>query len=138
MEDLRDQGFRQITLSGRRPDVLIVDALDRNRRPVRLIVDAYDGEILERYARDAGLAHATPRACLLKHACRAKPRVQTGPKPTLANPATPLPPRRPDGMAQAPAGSANPLNGRPAPVAPARDPALWAPSAPAPSQKQGQ
>jgi hypothetical protein len=138
MEDLRDQGFRQITLSGRRPDVLIVDALDRNRRPVRLIVDAYDGEILERYARDAGpgprnTAGLSPETRLPRETPRAN-RPETNP----GEPATPLPPRRPDGMAQAPAGSANPLTGRPAPVAPARDPSLWAPSAPAPSQKQGQ
>lgn len=134
MEDLRDQGFRQMTLSGRRADTLIIDAMDRHRRPVRLIVDAYDGEILERFARDVapgprGTAGLNTDPRLPREAPRnTRPDIPSGQSET------PLPPRRPDHVAQAPGSVLGVGPGRPAPVAPARDPSLWAPSAPAQPQ----
>lgn len=127
-EDLRDQGYRSLTLSGRRPDILVVDAIDRNRQPVRLIVDAYDGEVLERFQRDAGTpaprgtAALNPDPRLPRETPRARPETPAG------ETANPLPPRRPDAVAQGPGSGA--ATGRPAPVAPARDPSLWAPQAP--------
>lgn len=135
-EDLRDQGYRSLTLSGRRPDVLVVDAIDRNRMAVRLIVDAYDGEILEKFPREAGTP-APPRGTA---GLTPEPRLprDTAPKATrpdgTANDARPLPPRRPDSVAQAPGVSSTaPSANRPAPVAPARDPSLWAPQSAAPT-----
>lgn len=143
-EDLRDQGFRSLTLSGRRPDVLVVDAIAPNRQPVRLIVDAYDGEILERYARQAAAPLAPRGPGSLGPDIRAPREAPPGTGGFMAEPrssrstevgngtATPLPPRRQDNVAQGPNNAApaigSPNAARPAPVAPARDPSLWAPN----------
>ncbi|MFY8114698.1 MAG: hypothetical protein ACOVOC_10800 [Rhabdaerophilum sp.] len=129
-EDLRDRGYRSLILSGRRPDVLVVDAIDRNRQPVRLIVDAHDGEVLERFQRDAGTPAPRGTAALNpdpRFPREGAPRSRT--EPSSGQAANPLPPRRPDAVAQLPGSGA--ATSRPAPVAPARDPSLWAPQGPA-------
>jgi len=134
-DDLRDQGYRGLTLSGRRPDVLVIDAIDRNRQPVRLIVDAHDGEVLERFVRDVGIPAPSRGTAALNPDMRPGRDILSREAPRTSRPdssagdaTTPLPPRRPDSVAQLPGSGA--ATGRPAPVAPARDPSLWAPSTP--------
>jgi hypothetical protein len=51
VEELEDRGFRDLVLISRRPDVYVIEGVSPRREPVRLIVDAYDGEILERFSR---------------------------------------------------------------------------------------
>jgi hypothetical protein len=51
VEDLEDRGFRDLVLVSRRPDVYVIEGMSPRREPIRLIVDAYDGEILERFTR---------------------------------------------------------------------------------------
>jgi hypothetical protein len=47
---LARQGYRATTAAQRRGDVVIVDVEDRYGQPMRLIVDAMDGSILQRFA----------------------------------------------------------------------------------------
>lgn len=51
VEELEDRGFRDLVLVSRRPDVYVIEGVNARREPVRLVVDAYDGEILERFSR---------------------------------------------------------------------------------------
>lgn len=51
VEELEDRGFRDLVLVTRRADVYVIEGISPRREPVRLIVDAYDGEILERFTR---------------------------------------------------------------------------------------
>lgn len=115
-EDLRDRGFRPLGVASRRPDVIVIDAIDPRRQPVRLIVDIYDGEILQRFAREADTALA-PQP-LNPDARKRKAEKPSPEADKLAE--LPAPPRRPaDGsIATSP---------RPAPVAPARNPSEWLP-----------
>lgn len=152
LDDLEERGFRNLAIVTRRPDVFVIDAIDQRRQSVRLVVDAYDGEILERFPRDRAVASRstegnlsgrrdlprgtrpddkprleTPRVETPKLEDKAKPedkpRAQEAPKAEETRRAElPTPPRRPAG----PAATA-PVGNRPAPVAPARNPADWAP-----------
>jgi hypothetical protein len=130
LEELQDRGYRAVTIVGRRPDVFVVDAIDARRQRVRLIVDAYDGEILERFGREReagprepGPRDASPLAIEPRRREQARPPKVENSEGRVAE--VPVPPRRPNGGAIAPAPA--PLAGRPAPVAPARDPSTWAP-----------
>ncbi|MGL5448412.1 MAG: hypothetical protein ACRDBL_13985, partial [Rhabdaerophilum sp.] len=60
VEDLEDRGFRDLVLVTRRPDVYVIEGISPRREPVRLIVDAYDGEILERFSRGRAAAALAP------------------------------------------------------------------------------
>lgn len=60
VEELEDRGFRDLVLISRRPDVYVIEGMSPRREPVRLIVDAYDGEILERFFRTPHTAALTP------------------------------------------------------------------------------
>lgn len=51
VEELEDRGFRDLVLVSRKPDVYVIEGVSPRREPVRLIVDAFDGEILERFTR---------------------------------------------------------------------------------------
>lgn len=122
MEDLAQQGYRPVGVVSRRADVVIVDAISPRNTPVRLVVDAYDGEILERFVRenDAGRPLNGPDA-------RKRDQVRA-PKPETRVAEIPLPPRRPATNTVTPAPIAPSATApRPAPVAPARDPSQWAP-----------
>lgn len=122
-EDLRDQGFSSMSVASRRPDVFVIDAIDRRNQAVRLVVDAFDGEILERFARRSDTARTPDRLS----PDRKDPTRSTRGEPPAGETSVaelPAPPRRP--------GSAAPSSGalpalRPAPVAPPRSPADWAP-----------
>lgn len=121
-EELAELGYRPLAVASRRPDVFVIDAMDRRNQPVRLVVDAYDGEILERFARPDDPARTLPP---LPADPRRKEQAKT-PKADTKVAEIPLPPRRP-GAGNA-ASSSAPLPAlRPAPVAPARNPADWAP-----------
>ncbi|MCA1998566.1 MAG: hypothetical protein LDL25_02135, partial [Hyphomicrobiales bacterium] len=93
--ELEDRGFRSLTIVARRPDVFVIDAVDPRRQTVRLIVDAYDGEILERFARERDLTARTPDtrrdAPRTSRPDGAKPDDKAAEK--TAEP--PVPPRRP-------------------------------------------
>lgn len=118
-EDLASRGFRQLGLAARRADVLVIDAIDSRNQPVRLVVDAYDGDILERFAQPGRTASPLLPEQRKKEQTRS-PGADAHPSDTrLAE--VPSPPRRP---------SAGATSNRPLPVAPARDPSLWAPAAP--------
>lgn len=125
-EDLAARGFRSLALAARRPDVIVIDAIDSRSQPVRLVVDAYDGDILERFAQP-GVAARTPSLTPSPLSPDARKRDQTRSPGANAQPSDtrlaeiPAPPRRPSSVVGAPVG-------RPQPVAPARDPSLWAPA----------
>lgn len=122
MEDLAQQGYRPVGVVSRRADVVIVDAISPRNTPVRLVVDAYDGEILERFVRE----NDTSRP-LNGPDARKRDQVRT-PKPETRVAEIPLPPRRPATNTVTPAPIAPSATApRPAPVAPARDPSQWAP-----------
>jgi hypothetical protein len=113
--DLRERGYSRIGVVQRRGDVVIVDAVSPRRQEVRLIVDAYDGEILQRFAyareparkvaalRDPAARRSEPVKAdpAKKEAPRREPLAREPIKP-LAQPASPPvaaapppPPRRP-------------------------------------------
>lgn len=90
--DLRERGYSRIGVVQRRGDVYVVDALSPRRQEVRLIVDAYDGEILQRFAYSREPARKS--AALRDPAARKS-------EPTKADPARKEPPRR-DPLAREP------------------------------------
>ncbi len=127
-EDLRDRGYRPLGVASRREDVVVIDAIGPRNQPVRLIVDAYDGEILERFARQGDPARTLPGGALEpRKRDHARPPGNTEARETDTRLAeVPVPPRRATGQ---------PAPGtRPAPVAPARDPSLWAPAPGTPTE----
>lgn len=107
-EELRERGFEPLGITGRRGEVYLVDAIGARREHVRLVVDAYDGEILERFAR------TNPNTRLPQPELKK----QTSSKPLPgATAAQPTPPRRP----------VEPSTSKPQIVAPARPASDWAP-----------
>lgn len=46
VDELEDRGFRDLVVVARRPDIYVIEATNPRRAPVRLVIDAYDGEIL--------------------------------------------------------------------------------------------
>lgn len=119
LDDLEERGYRSVTIAHRRPGVIVVDAIDPRRQPVRLVLDAYDGEILERFAREGN----SPR---LPQDANPDARKRDADRGRVAE--IPMPPRRPSSEA------VNPVAPRPAPVAPARPSSEWLPSDLAPKQ----
>lgn len=47
--ELEDQGFQDVVLVSRRPDVYVIEGTSPRRERMRFIVDAFDGEVLERF-----------------------------------------------------------------------------------------
>lgn len=83
--DLRERGYSRIGVVQRRGDVVVVDAVSPRRQEVRLIVDAYDGEILQRFAY--------AREPARKVAALRDPTTRKS-EPAKADPARKEPPRR--------------------------------------------
>jgi hypothetical protein len=133
-EDLEARGFRNLTLSARREDVFVIDAIAPRNEPVRLVVDRYDGEILERFSRRTDTVRRfDPEdsfAPLPENRRRDTEKGKDAEKGTRKSGRVaeiPAPPRRPS----EPETTVTPDTGaRPTPVAPARDPSLWAPTVP--------
>lgn len=139
--DLEDRGYKPLAIAGRRPGVLVIDAVSSRNEPVRLIVDAFDGEILQRFSRRPEVARRPeglgplqtpgPGPGLVPEQ-RRRETTRNNEKAEDDNRVAeiPLPPRRPAERLGAPTVTPTPApqgNARPAPVAPARDPSLWAP-----------
>ena len=115
MSDLTDQGYRGLTLVSRRGDVLVIEGTSPRRMPVRLIVDAYDGEVLEHYALSDKAERKVATAPI-----EPKKREQARtPKPEAKVADLPNPPRRPIAA--------------PPPLAPAITPGAAAPASPTPN-----
>ena len=133
MEELEERGFKPLGVVSRRPDVFVIDALDQRNMPVRLVIDAFDGEILERFARqddrnDSLRAPFPPGPDARRIDPMNRKDLAKTPKADTRIAEVPTPPRRP-----AASSSSGPLPAlRPAPVAPARDPSQWAPINPMP------
>lgn len=123
--DLEERGFHSMTISGRRADVYIIDGMTRRNEPVRLIVDRFDGEILERFSRQNEAARRPPMPDVLEPK-RDNPRGSKKSDSVAEIPAPPRRPAEPDATPAAPPAGDLPTR-RPQPVAPARDPSLWAP-----------
>lgn len=124
-EELAEQGYRPLGVAARRPDVFVIDAIDSRNQQVRLVVDAYDGEILERFARPGDPSRTqTPALPDIRRKETAREQAKS-PKADTIVAEIPVPPRRPG--AAGPSSSAPLPALRPQPVAPARSPADWAP-----------
>ncbi|MCU0819508.1 MAG: hypothetical protein MUF11_09390 [Beijerinckiaceae bacterium] len=50
VDELEDRGFRDLVVVARRADVYVIEGVSPRTGVVRLVVDAYDGEILQRDA----------------------------------------------------------------------------------------
>lgn len=61
LASLSARGYDVIGIAGRRGDVLIVDVMSPRDERLRLIVDAFDGEILERFAGSSARGAQTIR-----------------------------------------------------------------------------
>jgi len=107
-EELRERGFEPLGITGRRGEVYLVDAIGARREHVRLVVDAYDGEILERFTR------TNPHSRLPQPDVKKQANGKLLPGATAA---LPTPPRR----------AIEPSATKPQIVAPARRPSDWAP-----------
>jgi hypothetical protein len=131
IDELESRGYRAVTIAHRRRDVVVVDALDPRRQPVRLVVDAFDGEILERFARQGrdgeGARDVTGLPAPGGTSQGLNPDMQRRERNRVAE--IPTPPRRPAGDAVVAPGT------RPAPVAPARPSSEWLPADLAPKQE---
>ncbi|MBN8533971.1 MAG: hypothetical protein J0L51_07755 [Rhizobiales bacterium] len=103
VEELEDRGFRDLVLVSRKPDVYVIEGMSPRREPVRLIVDAYDGEILERFTRGPVTSALAPlptppmRRTTPEAAPKSAPAARVaGPEPApRAVPAIPTAPARP-------------------------------------------
>lgn len=122
--DLEERGYHSMTITGRRSDVYIIDGMSRRNEPVRLVVDRFDGEILERFQRRSDSARRPPMPDIIEPKREGERSRKSGSVAEI-----PSPPRRPAEPEAAPASPplADLPARRPQPVAPARDPSLWAP-----------
>ena len=50
MDELEDRGFRNLVIVARRADFYVIEGVSPRTGRVRLVVDAYDGEIIQRVA----------------------------------------------------------------------------------------
>ncbi len=50
VDELEDRGFRDLVVVARRADVYVIEGVSPRTGAVRLVVDAYDGEIIQRDA----------------------------------------------------------------------------------------
>ncbi|MCA3623025.1 MAG: PepSY domain-containing protein [Methylobacterium sp.] len=48
LDELEDRGFRNLVVVARRADVYVIEGVSPRKGRVRLVVDAYDGEIIQR------------------------------------------------------------------------------------------
>ena len=124
-EEVADQGYRPVAIVSRTPDTITLDAIDARQRPVRLTVDAFDGEILSRRPQLAARPEALPRSAPEDIA----PPERSAPRRTV-QPPKPAPKAAQTPKATAPGApqGLNPDKAKPAPgapVAPARDPSQW-------------
>lgn len=121
MASLSARGYDVIGIVGRRGDVLIVDAMTPRDERVRLIVDSFDGEILERFPASSARAQqgngrqgSGPQASA-PLAGEAAPRRDLPRDPAVSRKAPekiaelPVPPRRPAAAAAAPPVAAKPV-----------------------------
>ncbi|MCA0399268.1 MAG: hypothetical protein LCH38_00470 [Proteobacteria bacterium] len=120
--ELEERGYRPQSVVARRGDVVIINALDPRRQPVRLVVDAFDAEILERFARDVATSVPPPGTPgLPPQAGNPAPRkieTERAKREAEKFAEVPPPPRRAAEPSEAP---------RTAPVAPARPSSEWLP-----------
>lgn len=122
IDELEDRGFRDLVVVARRADVYVIEGVSPRTGAVRLVVDAYDGEIIQRDAirrsdarivgedRNSGISAGNVAALPTPPVRRLPAPDATAPKPVPPKVAGPLP--------------------EPTVTAPAR-PAAPAPSAPA-------
>jgi hypothetical protein len=103
---LRNYGFRALGRIEPRGDAYQVAALDRAGVPVTIVLDAYDGDILDVFARRSVNAPVAPQPGL------------AGSHPKDPRSAVPLPPVRPVIATLAPAPAINPPNAPAAPIYP--------------------
>lgn len=95
VEILRDQGFRSVDVLHRQGEVFVVNAISPRTGQTRLIVDAFEGNILERFSagpqrRVTTTGSVTPRTPT------ATPRASTNAAPSpSAKAEASAPPRRP-------------------------------------------
>ena len=114
--ELADRGYEPVGILRRTERVYVVDAYAPSGRPVRLIVDAFSGDLLENYAREGAPAERERI-----YSTRPPERKLPGARPAPARTAeVPLPPRS-SAVSPAPAAVAAPAP-RPAPSA-----SDWAP-----------
>lgn len=59
VEVLRDEGFRRISAPVLNRDVYFLDAVDPDGEPVRLIVDAFSGDIIKAHLRQRAAIHSS-------------------------------------------------------------------------------
>jgi hypothetical protein len=121
------QGFRNIDVLSRRGDVFVVNAQSPRTGATRLIVDAYEGEIIERFA----MAGDPPRQTSPRAPAPPRVSVPNAPQPrteqgTDSGGTMPLPPRRP--TAAVPASPTPALTPTPAPAATTPPPLVRRPS----------
>ena len=88
---LESLGYRSVDVLQRRGDMFVVNALSPRREAMRLIVDAHDGEIVERFTTGpvAARQNDQPRSSSPK----SEPKRGTAQTPPIAM--LPTPPRRP-------------------------------------------
>lgn len=131
VDELEDRGFRNLVVVARQPDVYVLEGISPRTGPVRLVVDAYDGHILQREARGRSDARIVedPRGPL-----ETRPSTGLSPSGPAFVAALPTPPVRRMPAPEAPAARsetpkvAGPL---PAPASAPPRPAVPAPALPA-------
>lgn len=117
-EDLRDQGYRPVGVIARNRDTVTVEAIDGRDRRLRLTVDAYDGEIINRRIISAARAEP-PRSPYVRPVPNMPETAPSPPKRRIEGPSTS---QRRTPAPEATNPDAPPPKG---PVAPARDPSQW-------------
>ena len=101
VDELEDRGFRDLVVVARQRDTYVFEGLTPRRERLRLVVDAFDGEILERLPlRSAALAPARlpeppvrrPQSAVSQTPA---PKVAMPSPPQRTMPTAPTPPSRP-------------------------------------------
>jgi hypothetical protein len=125
---LRDEGLVAIERLERLDDVYVAHGRDRQGRRLRIVADAFDGQILDRMRLSEPprerVRPLPPRERPAPPAVRSAPERTTPQRPAPA-PRPPQPPPRPP--------EAKPVPSAPAPVAPSPNPPASPPAAPAPA-----
>ncbi|CAN1535541.1 hypothetical protein MCEMSEM23_01557 [Rhabdaerophilaceae bacterium] len=122
VDELEDRGFRDLVVVARQRDTYVLEGLNPRRERLRLVVDAFDGEILERFPVRTAALTASPlpeppmrRSTALSQqpatsgpvpASPKAPAVSQAPAPKLS---LPQPPQRSTASAQAVAPRASAL-----------------------------
>jgi hypothetical protein len=116
LDEFADQGFRDVALIARRPDVYVIEGTSPRGERVRFVVDAIDGEVLERFSQGQA---AALRSSNLENRPATLDR-----SPSQAPSPLPTPPRR---SAQAILPTPPSALARPLPAAPRPTVKDWAP-----------